>query len=71
MQIVRRFSAIGPCLTEGKLLRETDKFFVYAEWQGGDRYEGEKRIAKGKVHLEPCRCCRDHKTTMYPNGYMD
>lgn len=71
MQIVRRFSAVGPCLTEGKLLRETAKFYVYAEWQGMDRFEGEKRIAKDRAHIEPCRCCRDHKATQYPNGHMD
>jgi len=71
MQIVRKFSAIGPCLQQGKLLRETAKFYVFAEWQGGDRYEGERRIAKDSVHIEPCRSCRDHEHTSYPNGYMD
>lgn len=71
MKIVRSFSPIGPCLTEGRLVRETDKFVVFEEWRGGDRYEGERRISKSKVHTEPCRSCRDHEKTQYPNGYMD
>lgn len=71
MQIVRKFSAAGPCLTLGKLSKETEKFYVYAEWQGGDRYEGEHRVMKGRVHIEPCHSCRDHEHTQYPNGYMD
>jgi hypothetical protein len=70
-KLVRRFSAIGPCLTEGRFVKETAKFVVFEEWHGGDRYSGIKRIAKGRVHTEPCRCCRDHSETMYPNGYMD
>lgn len=70
-KIVRKFSAIGPCLQQGRLLKETAQFLVYEEWQGGDRYEGIHRISKGKVHTEPCVSCRDHAATAYPNGYMD
>jgi len=77
MTIVRQFSRCGPCLTLGKLVKETPGFFVYDEWQGGDRFEGRKRVAKPREgrwsgnHIEPCSSCRDHPQTQYPNGYMD
>lgn len=71
-KLVRKTSMAGPCLVQGLLVRETAKFYVYREWQGGNRYEGERRIAKAYgVHVEACRCCRDHVETNYPNGYMD
>lgn len=78
VKIVREFSAAGPCLTTGKLVRETANFYVYLPWHGGDRYgPEEKRIARRRpghysaAHVEPCSCCRDHARTQYPNGYMD
>lgn len=76
-KIVREFSVAGPCLTLGKLKRETAQFYVFDEWQRGDRYEGEKRIRKrtpdrySAAHIEPCPSCRDHEKTQYPEGYMD
>jgi hypothetical protein len=76
-KIVREFSRCGPCLTLGRLMRETACFYVFDEWHGGDRYEGEKRIRKrtpdhySGAHIEPCPSCRDHPKTQYPNGYMD
>lgn len=70
-QIVRVFSPCGPCLTEGELIRTTDKFYIYREWKGGDRFEGEKRISRTKAHIEPCHCCTDHPQTHYRNGHMD
>lgn len=77
-QIVREFSAAGPCLTVGKLVRETQQFFVYLPWRGGDNYEEkERRIAKrtaarySPAHILACPSCRDHERTQYPNGYMD
>ena len=70
--IVRRFSAYGPCLTEGVFVRQTARFVVFNEWKGGDDYTGkQRRIACDAVHLEPCPSCRDHSRTHYPNGYMD
>ena len=77
MKIVREFSTVGPCLTRGRLVKETEQFYVYDEWQGGDRYEGRKRIRKrsdahySPAHVEPCPSCRDHARTQYPHGYMD
>jgi hypothetical protein len=68
---VRRFSAAGPCISLGRLLRETAKFYVY---QPRRPDESERRVAKdryGLVHTEPCNACRDHARTQYPEGYMD
>lgn len=70
-KLVRKFSFAGPCLVQGKLVRGTEKFWVYREWLGGDRVGEPKRIAKDKAHVEPCTRCRDHAETVYPNGYMD
>lgn len=64
---IRKFSMAGPCLTYkyGPVVRETSKFYFYLS-------EGrERRVSKKRVHTEPCRSCRDHSETMYPNGYMD
>jgi hypothetical protein len=75
--IVRAFSCCGPCLILGKLTKQTAQFYCYDEWQGGDRYEGAKRVRKetpehySGAHIEPCPSCRDHAKTQYPNGYMD
>ena len=70
--IVRRFSAYGPCLTEGEFVRQTARFVVFNTWKGGDDYTGkQRRMACDAVHLEPCPSCRDHSRTHYPNGYMD
>ncbi len=65
-QIVRAFSPCGPCLIKGELIRATGKFSVYR-----DRHDDERRISCTKAHVEPCRSCRDHAETCYPNGYMD
>lgn len=68
-QIVRQFSPCGPCLTQGRLVRETAKFYV-VEVDGAD---ANVRMAKsgGGYHAEPCRSCLDHAQTSYPYGYMD
>jgi hypothetical protein len=76
--IVREFSPVGPCLTLGRLVKETPQFYVFNKWRGGESYaEGETRIRKrtaahySRAHIEPCHSCRDHAKTQYPNGYMD
>ena len=74
LTLVREFSRAGPCLTVGRFVRETPKFFVYNEWLGGDRFSPEqRRIGKrGRlVHTEPCHSCTDYPKTHYPHGYMD
>jgi hypothetical protein len=76
-KIVREFSPAGPCLTLGRLVKETAQFWVYDEWRGGDRFEGRKKVRKrteqrySRAHVEPCGSCRDHPKTSYPNGYTD
>lgn len=80
-QTVREFSTIGPCITLGEFVRETNVFYVYRTGRHGisgpDAETIEKRIAKrtearySAAHVEPCRSCEDHAQTSYPNGYMD
>jgi hypothetical protein len=45
-KIVRAFSICGPCLTLGRLTKETAQFYCFDEWRGGDSYSGAKRVAK-------------------------
>ena len=77
MTIVRSFSPCGPCITLGQLTKITPRFYCYDEWKGGDRFEGEKRVARdlpghySRAHVEPCPSCPDHAKTQYPHGYMD
>ncbi len=78
IKTVREFSAAGPCLVHGIFVKRTDKFIFFREWQGGDNYAtkisriGGWKVTEGDyVHTEPCRSCRDHTSTRYPNGYMD
>jgi hypothetical protein len=71
-QLVREFSAIGPCITLGQFVKRTEKFTVFRAWQGGSCFaDTETRVSSSKVHTEPCRSCRDHEATQYPHGYMD
>lgn len=71
MIIVRETSNAGPCLMLGRLVSESEKFYTYRELHKGEMTGGKKRVAKSKVHIEPCSCCTDHPETQYPNGYMD
>ena len=76
-KLVRAFSSAGPCLTLGRLTKETAQFYCFEEWRGGDKFAGAKKVMKplpGRYsgnHIEPCRSCRDHASTSYPNGHMD
>lgn len=63
--IARRFSMCGPCLSEGRVVRETARFYVL-EARGRN-----ERISKDRVHVEPCRSCTDHPETQYPYGYTN
>jgi len=70
--IVRAFSAAGPCLTLGELIRETAQFYWYRDHDG--RALRIRKPLPGRdapAHIEPCRSCRDHPQTQYPHGYMD
>ena len=67
MATVREFSAIGPCIEQGAIIRETKHFYVI-----NDRFTKRvRRIGKkvSGVHTEPCPSCRDHAHSHYPNGY--
>lgn len=79
---MRRFSAYGPCLVQGELLRDTAKFYVAVDMAIGAPVDTSAmspellkdlthRYAKDRHHVEPCRSCRDHAQTHYPNGYQD
>jgi len=74
--IVREFSAAGPCIVMGKFVKRTSKFIMYNNWRGGDRYDskvsrvGGWKVTEGDyIHTVPCKSCRDHAKTQYPNGY--
>ena len=71
-KILRTFNAAGPCIPEGRIVRETEKFYIVQSRYPGD---GQRRFSKARSgrssapHIEPCKCCTDHPETYYPNGY--
>ena len=74
MDTLREFSRAGPCITLGTILDNTPNWWTYQD----RRFNGAKRKSKrsvaaqsGLLHDEPCRSCRDHPQTQYPDGYMD
>lgn len=70
--ILRESSFCGPCIWLGLLVRETDKFYVFAERCLDPEKMADakqKRISKWKVHLTTCKGCEDHPQTHYPIGY--
>lgn len=54
-QVVRKSSAAGPCLTQGVLLGESDKFLFYLE--GARKRRVKKTPGSWLVHTEPCSRC--------------
>lgn len=73
---VREFSPAGPCLVLGEFVKRSPKFIFFREWLGSTRYAdrvsrvGGWKVTDGDyIHIEPCRSCRDHPKTSYPNGY--
>ena len=54
-QYVRKFSAAGPCLTQGRLLGETDKFVFYLDSARKRRLK--KTPGSRLVHTEVCSSC--------------
>ena len=79
--LVREPNAAGPCIVLGLFVKRTEKFIMYREWRGGNRFadkvsrvggwkvEAREGRADSYVHTTPCSCCRDHAQTQYPNGY--
>lgn len=76
-KIVREFNSVGPCRILGRLVKETEQFYLYNEWLGGEHYGALKRVRKQTLayhsgaHIEPCRSCRDHAETQYPQSQKD
>jgi hypothetical protein len=66
---VREFSSIGPCITLGTLTRSTAKMVYFTTREGREERRGGHRLECGLIHVEPCRSCRDHAESQYPNGY--
>lgn len=66
---VREFSSFGPCLTLGKLVRETAKQYVM-EVKNGRNAKNMVRKKARRLHLDPCKSCQDHRKTAYPDGYL-
>lgn len=72
MTLVREFSRCGPCIRLGELTKRTVATIYYRNTVTGEPgRRGGRAVARGLVHTEPCRSCRDHPETMYPDGYMD
>lgn len=68
---VREFSAAGPCIVLGELVKRTESTVTFRNRDGKIERRGGWRVERGMVHLEPCNCCRDHAGTQYPHGYQD
>ncbi|WP_280390907.1 hypothetical protein [Nocardia brasiliensis] len=54
-QTVMKFSAAGPCLTQGVLLGESDKFVFYLD--SARKRRVKKTPGSQVVHIEPCSRC--------------
>jgi len=73
--MVRQFSVVGPCLTLGRVYRETERYWFF---QPINRPCGTpRRVMKclpahwSPHHTEPCPSCVDHPHTQYRSGYQD
>ncbi|WP_370012663.1 hypothetical protein [Nocardia cyriacigeorgica] len=54
-QVVRKSSAAGPCLPQGVLLGESEKFVFYLD--GARKRRMKKTPGSWLVHTEPCSRC--------------
>lgn len=70
METVREFSAVGPCISLGELLKTTAASVFYRDRHGNTVRVGGQRVADGLVHTSACRSCRDHAETQYAEGYQ-
>lgn len=70
--LVREASRSGPCIVLGELVSQTRTTITYREKDTGKiKRRGGWKVAENFIHTEPCRSCRDHEKTFYPNGYQD
>lgn len=68
--ILRDFSAAGPCIPQGVVTNETATALeVTVAGSVRKVLKRNRRFQTGLLHTEPCRSCRDHPQTQYPNGY--
>ena len=70
---LREFSRAGPCIVLGEFERYTAKSVFYRDRHGVviRRARAMRFSSLSRIHTEPCRSCRDHPRTLYPEGYMD
>jgi hypothetical protein len=73
-KILRVSNLAGPCIEEGTITGETEKFYVVAGDTGPRRFRKDSvgrfsRWSGGTTHILPCVRCTDHPETHYPNGY--
>jgi hypothetical protein len=75
LTLLREFSAAGPCIRMGGILREDKNWWYIVPLNGEIRVskisKHSRKAQNGSVHAEACRSCRDHAETQYPEGYMD
>ena len=69
MTTVREFSAIGPCISLGEVIKQTPATVTFRERDGSIGRRGGYRLKAGLIHVIACRSCRDHAESQYPNGY--
>jgi hypothetical protein len=67
--MVREFSSIGPCIQLGEFVKRTENTITFIERDGSRCTRGGQRLKNGLIHTLPCRSCRDHPESQYPNGY--
>lgn len=69
MATVREFSTIGPCITLGEVVKATESTISFVDRDGRKSRRSGDRVRSGLIHTTPCRSCRDHAQSQYPNGY--
>jgi hypothetical protein len=67
-QTVREFSRAGPCVTLGEFVKRTPHKIFFRDCFGDLVWRFHRNQL---IHVEPCRSCRDHPATQYPDGYTD
>lgn len=67
-KIVRETSPYGrPCNELGPLVKDTPTLVHYGLRDGRRAYASKKCQ---RIHLEPCRSCRDHERSRFPEIYQ-
>lgn len=69
MATAREFSTIGPCITLGEVISASESSVSFRDRDGRKSRRFGERVRSGLIHTTPCRSCRDHVQSQYPNGY--